>query len=233
MAAAIPPPVAYRPDTQAARVRDWVAAMPAWSIFKLSDVPGPRQVVAKTLSQMASRDPRVERVAKGIYIRVENPFRKGALAYSRPKAAMSVAGAGSGYGALSAVNALGWNWQTPINYHICVVGRAPRAQVQFCKFLSRSNEARRELTWAEVTVLEAVRYSAYTGWDWDTCIEMVADGTSVTRLGPRALIRRDAVIAVGQRERGVSKRFRRQLASLTYALPATVSYPDDGPPPAP
>ena len=233
MAAAILPPVEYRPGTQAARVRDWVAAMPEWSIFKLGDVPGSRQIVAKTLSQMASRDPRVERVAKGIYIRVENPWGKGALAYNRAMVAMSLAGPGSGYGTLSAVNALRWNWQAPVNYQICVVGRAPRAQVQFCEFLSRSNEARRELTWAEVTVLEAVRCSTYTGWDWDTCVEMVADGTSVKCLGPGALIRRDAVIAAGQRERGASKRFRRQLAGLTDALPATVSYPDDGPPPAP
>ena len=225
-------PVAYRPGTRAASVRDWVVGLPAWSIFRLGDVPGPRQIAAKTLSQMASRDPRVERVAKGVYIRVENRWGKGTLAYDRAKVAMSLAGAGSGYGALSAVNALGWNWQTPVNYQICVVGRAPRSQVRFCEFLSRSNEARRDLTWAEVTLLEAVRFSAYAGWDWDACVEIVADGSAVSRLGADALIRRDALIGVGESERGAGDRFRRQLSSLIDALPATVSYSDDGPPPA-
>ena len=229
MVAAIPTPVAYRSGTQAARVRDWAVGLPEWSIFELSDVPGPRQVVAKTLSQMASRDPRVERVSKGVYMRVENPWGKGALVYDRAKVAMALAGAGSGYGALTAVNALGWNWQTPVKYQICVVGRAPRSRVRHCEFLSRSNEARRNLTWAEVTVLEGVRFSAYAAWGWDGCAEIVADGTAVSRLGAGALIRRDALVEVGRRERGAGERFRSRLSSLTDALPETVSYAGDAP----
>ena len=227
MGAGIPTPVAYRSGTQAARVRDCVVDLPEWSIFDLDDVPGPRQVAAKTLSQMAARDQRVERVAKGVYIRVENPWGKGALVYDRAKVAMAWAGAGSGYGALTAVNALGWNWQTPVKYQICLVGRAPRSKVQFCEFLSRANEARRDLTWAEVTVLEGVRFSSYAAWGWDDCIEVVADGTAVSRLGPGALIRRDSLVEVGRRERGAGERFRRRLGSLADALPATVSSPGD------
>ena len=63
-------PVAYRRGSQAARVCEWVLARPEWSMFQLSDVPASPQVAAKTLSQMARRDPRVERITKGWYLRV-------------------------------------------------------------------------------------------------------------------------------------------------------------------
>ena len=63
MAGATLEPITCRNGSAAAVVRDWVVALPDWSIFRTGDVPGPRQVVAKTLSQMAARDLRLERVA--------------------------------------------------------------------------------------------------------------------------------------------------------------------------
>ena len=223
MAEPQPAPIAYREGSAAAAVRDWVADVPAWSIFKLSDAPGPRDVVAKTLSQMAARDPLVERVARGIYMRVDNPGRKGMLVYDRGRAAMAVAGPGSGYGALTAVNKLGWNWHPTVRLQICVVGRAPRSSVRLCEFLARSNEARRELTWAEVTVLEAVRFADYASWDWETCVAMVAEGAAATRLGAGAYIRGEALAAVGESERRAGARFRQRLRELTASLRQTVS----------
>ena len=220
-------PIAYRDGSAAAAVRDWVAALPAWSIFKTADAAGPRQVVAKTLSQMAARDPRLERIAQGIYVRIEGPWGKANLDYNIARVAMAVAGPGSGYGALTAVNALGWNWQTTIRYQICAVGRAPRAQIRLCEFLARANEARRELTWAEVTVLEALRFCAYAGWDWDTCVEIVAGGSAARRMGWGAVMRRDALREVGALEPRTNDRFHRRLRSLTDAMPATISSPDD------
>ncbi len=216
-------PIAYRDGSAAAAVRDWVAALPDWSIFRTGDVPGPQQVVAKTLSQMVARDIRLERVAQGVYIKVNNPWRKGILVYDRGRAAMAIAGPGSGYGGLTAVNKLGWNWQPTVRLRICVVGRAPRTNVRGCMFSSRANEARRELTWAEVTVLEALRYSAFAGWDWDECVNLITDGSAMRRLGPDAYVRGDALRDVGGREPRVTARFRYRLRSLTEAMPATVT----------
>lgn len=227
MTDAILAPVPYRAGSAAAAARDWVAGLPEWSIFKAGDVPGPRQVVAKTLSQMAARDLRVERVAQGVYIRVEGPRGKAAVSYNIARVAMLIAGPGSGYGAVTAVNAVGWNWQPTVRYQVCAVGRAPRTRVRSCEFLSRSNEARRKLTWAEVSLLEALRFSGFAGWDWDSCVEIVADGSAAARLGWGALMRRDALREVGQLEPRASDIFRRRLHSLTEAMPAAVSSPDD------
>ena len=216
-------PVAYRGGSAAAAARDWVATLPDWSVFRTGDVPGPRQVVAKTLSQMAARDLRIERVAQGIYIKVNNPWRKGILVYDRGRVAMAIAGPGSGYGGLTAVNMVGWNWQPTVRLRIATVGRAPRVNVRACEFSSRANEARRELTWAEVTVLEALRCSTFAGWDWDECVGMIADGSAMMRLGTDAQVRSSALREVGEREPRTSDRFRRRLHSLTDSMPATVT----------
>ena len=208
-------------------MRDWVAALPSWSIFGTGDVPGPRQVVAKTLSQMAARDVRLERVTQGVYIRLKGLADKADLAYNIARVAMTVAGPGSGYGALTAVNALGWNWQTPVRYQICAVGRAPRTRIEGCEFLARANRARRDLTWAEVTVLEALRFFQFAGWGWDTCVEIVADGSAAQRMGWGAVMRRDALREVGEFEPRANDRFRMRLRGLTDAMPATISSPDD------
>ena len=215
--------IAYRDGSAAAAVRDWVVALPDWSLFEATDVPGPRSVAAKTLSQMAARDLRLERVAQGIYIKVNNPWRKGILVYDRGRVAMAIAGPGSGYGGLTAVNKVGWNWQPTVRLRIAAVGRAPRANVRACEFSSRANEARRELTWAEVTVLEALRYSTFAEWAWDECVAIIADGSAMRRLGPDAQVRRDALREVGEREPRATDRFRRQLRSLTDSMPAAVA----------
>ena len=184
-------------------------------------------MAAKTLSQMAARDSRLERVAQGTYIRIEGRWGKAGLDYNIARVAMAIAGPGSGYGALTAVNALGWNWQPTVRYLVCAVGRAPRARVRHCEFVSRSNEARRELTWAEVSVLEALRFSRFAGWDWGTCVEFVVDGSTVARMGRGAVLRSDALREVGESEPRSSGMFRRRLRELTDAMPATVVSPDD------
>ena len=202
----------------------WVLARPEWSMFQLSDVPASAQVAAKTLSQMARRDPRVQRITKGWYLRVGEPDPAKPVMRDSGAEAIRFAGHGAGYGALTAVNRVGWNWQPTIKAQVCVVGRAPRATLEFCEFLSRANEARRELTWAEVTLLEALRYFRFAGYDWDECVECVAEGTTTNRLGAGALIRAAELRRVGELERGMNDKFRSRLRSLTSALPPIVAY---------
>lgn len=218
-------PVAYRQGSQAAGVCEWVLARRAWTMFELKDVPASPQVAAKTLSEMARRDPRVERVTKGWYIRVAPPGTTPDLHLrDEGKEAIVFAGPGSGYAAFTSVGMVGWIWRTPIKMQICVVGRAPRATLKFCEFVSRSNQARRSLTWAEVSLLEALRYFRYAGYEWDECVEWVAEGFTTQRLGSGALIRASELRRVGEMERDVDDEFRSRLRSLTDSIPPTVAY---------
>ena len=61
--------VRYRAGSAASAVRVWVTALPYWSVFRLSDVPGDWAIAAKALSEIARSDPAVERITKGCYLR--------------------------------------------------------------------------------------------------------------------------------------------------------------------
>ena len=75
-------------------------------------------------------------------------------------------------------------------------------------------------------MLEALRFFAYTGWRWDTCVEIVADGSAARRMGRAAMMRRDALREVGALEPRTNDRYRRRLRSLTDAMPAVISSAD-------
>ena len=102
--------------------------------------------------------------------------------------------------------------------------------MKLVEFRSRSNQARRELTWAEVSVLEALRYFEYAGCGWDGCIEWVAEGFTTQRLGLGALIRVTELRRVGELVRGVTwpggcrGEFVGRLRRLTGAILPTVRY---------
>ena len=229
-AGAAPRPVAYRRGGEAARVRDWVMALPHWSLFRLSDIPAGRAVAAKTLSQLARSEPSIERVAKGFYLRgdPETVVPGYPQLYCRAAAAMIYGGPGSGYATVTAVNMVGWSWQGSARVQICVVGRAPRAQLPFCEFHARSNTARRDLTWAEVSLLEALRYfDRAAGYPWRQAVETVSEGVTAIKLGAGSLIRADEVLRVGSAERGTDGRFRELLADLVAALPSTTAFDGD------
>ena len=230
VAAVAPRPIAYRPGGEAARARDWVMALPHWSLFRLSDIPASRAVAAKTLSQLARSDPSIERVAKGFYLRGDPERAKPGRPqlYSRSKAAIVYGGPGSGYATVTAVNMVGWSWQVSARAQVCVVGRAPRALLPLCEFHSRSNTARRDLTWAEVSLLEALRYfDRAAGYPWRQAVETVSEGVTAIKLGAGSLIRADEVLRVGSAERGADGRFRELLADLVAALPSTTAFDGD------
>ena len=230
VAAAAPHPIAYRPGGEAARVRDWVVALPHWSLFRLSDIPASSAVAAKTLSQLARSDPSIERVAKGFYLRgdPEKVVPGYPQLYHRATAAMIYGGPGSGYATVTAVNMVGWSWQGSARIQICVVGRAPRAQLPFCEFHARSNTARRNLTWAEVSLLEALRcFDSAAGYPWHEAVEFVCEGITNHKLGAGSLIRADELLRVGSAERGADSRFRELLGELVDALPASIAFDGD------
>lgn len=98
----------------------------------------------------------VRRIFNGFYWRGQDP-RDGGLFADYGHMAIAYGGAGSGFAGASAVNRLGWSTQVPARARVAVVGRAPEARHSAIRFVSRSNAHRRDLTWAEVTLLEGIR----------------------------------------------------------------------------
>ena len=177
-------------------IRLWVAALPPYSFFRLEDVPAAsRSETATALSRLASRGELVERVAQGFYVRLGDlPF------WNYPAAAVAYGGPGAGYANGTALRKFGWAWQAPGKAQIAVLGRAPRVSIRGCRFVARTNQARRSLNWAEVSLLEAIRAGRFLEFQWDEVVDRFRRRTALRAFGFPISVRPDALAYAGARE---------------------------------
>ncbi len=185
-----------RTATPTAQARSWVMDLPEGSLFWSRDVPAPRHIVSQTLSELAKAGdrPPIEHLANGFYWRA-GYFESG---YPWPRdptwTALVYAGEGSGYWECSAINKVAWTTQLPAKAHIATMRDCKPLDDCVLYHLRTSNDRRRYLTFAEVTVIEAVRYFDLSEVCWDEAVALIADGTAISRLRyPPAEIRAEAI----------------------------------------
>ncbi|WP_419925871.1 hypothetical protein [Candidatus Poriferisocius sp.] len=230
------PSCRYRPGTESARVREWVIARAERSWFRIGDVPASPGVAAKVLCEMAARGDDVERVVKGIYWRRGADERSALAAARKDFLAMAFVGAGSGFAGLTAVCRAGWAWQAAAQDMIAVVGHCPAPAYPGVRFFSRRNQSREELTWAEITVVEAVRSSRLAQpkskrWEresdasaasaaWVDALNSAESGQLAESLGWGAVLRPEAILETARQEVRQPRAFHQRIAELSERLPA-------------
>lgn len=229
-----------RAGSRSAAVRGWVLALPVDTAFRLEDMPtGLRGDAPRVLYDMTREYLEIRRVFNGFYWRGQNPREAGTFP-DYGHIAIAYGGPGSGFAGASAVNRLGWSTQVPAKVRIAVVGRAPEARHGSIVFVSRANAVRRELTWAEVTLLEAVRSvelaePAFIDWEedfdyrdlaWSHAIDAVVGGRSLNRLGQGAILRPSAIRRAAAGERRPGPRFLERINQITAQMPDPVEHPD-------
>ena len=192
----------------------------------------------------------LERICNGFY-------RRGPLAPDAPlrerrgktgHRGIAYAGAGSGYARISAVNQVGWTTQVPAHAIVGVVGRCPEAAIRCVDFVSSSNVARRELTWAEVTLIEAVRHSdlAEAPQDhqlsavrpaldaaeaaWQAAMRTLANGQTLRRLGRGAVLRGPELSNAAMSEPRPPQWFASRMADVVACVGGRSEHPDPTPP---
>jgi hypothetical protein len=153
-------------------VRAVVAAAPAGTFIRSTDLPGPRSAVNTALSRLSSVGD-VVRVRQGLYWKgVKSRFGTG-----RPSlldGAIAAAGrCGAGPSGWSAAQALGLSTQIPATPEVAVAGPVP--SYGGVRFHRRNNLARRDLGFWEIAVLEVLRaYPAYVEVTLDEVAERVS-----------------------------------------------------------
>lgn len=229
----------YRAGTESARARDWVVAQAERSWFRIADVPASPGVAAKVLCEMTARGEVVERVVKGVYWRRGAAERSALAAARKDFLAMAFVGAGSGFAGPTAVCRAGWAWQAAAQDMIGVVGHCPAPVYPGVRFVSRRNESRKQLTWAEVTVVEAVRSSRLAqpqskhsergaGADavsegWADALDSAESGRLAESLGWGAVLRPEAILDAAAQEVRQPRAFQQRIAELVERLPAAPS----------
>lgn len=178
--------------------------------FKASWVPGPRGAVHTMLHRMLSEPyPIIGRAARGIYWRQYPPEHiLYGLMPSTP-VAVAVAPAGSGWSDWSALVALGWTTQHPVQQSVAVPVRGltppkmPHRGVTPV-YVFRPNQRRLELNWGEATLLDAAR--SFGGSDclsWDHAMQnLIETGTEALA---DTIIEKDKVMWAAETERFVPR----------------------------
>ena len=151
---------------------DALAATPVETFVKASDLPVCPAAARRCLAREAA-DPRgmVLRVGHGLYWRARlrdrpftasvGPYRGVAQTKVEPSAAQIAdlySGPGTGITGIEALRKYGMTQQISSELWLAVVGRAPRPPAgRRIKLVGRGNERRKELSYEEVTLLEAIR----------------------------------------------------------------------------
>ena len=153
--------------------------------------------------------------------------------------AIACAGGGAGYGALSALRRLRWTDRVPARDVIANVAGAQRLALGGVTYPRAStNMARRELTWAETTLLEALltvdmldavapesRNGNNAGAAWAAIVALLADGESMRRLGAGAVVRLDVLDDVAATETFGVEALRAKISDVTAVLGRRAEHP--------
>lgn len=187
--------------------RDWITALPPWTIFRVDAVPGAPAAARSLLSRLvAAERPVVGRIARGLYYREPPPAHH---AYRRPslseaRMAQAYLPTGSGLAGYSALEAVGWTTQIPVRMSFALTRRGLRPPGFLARppeIVARSNLRRNRLTWHEVTLLEAARaFPLCDRADWDEALFWLRE-VACLRGGTSALIRKDALLWAAETER--------------------------------
>jgi len=159
--------------------RQWLENLAPRSLFETKDVPGSPATVQSMLSRMAA-DPKtsgVQRVHHGLYFKRSRPTAS--IGFSHVdvmRAAFRIAGSGAGMTSSTALNELYWVWQVPnAVYLITAADTLPSTPLLPCvrwKLLPDAKH-RLELSSAECSLLEAVRWTVWVEREWDDLLNEI------------------------------------------------------------
>ena len=210
-----------------------------------------RPFAPRVLHDMVREYPHVRRICKGLYWRGDDAA-DAPLFDRRIRsgfAGIAYAGAGSGFAHVSALNVVGWSSQVPPRAVItAAAGRCPEADIAGVDFVSSSNPRRQALTWAEVTLLEAVRHSDWAepspdyqlsesrpplDWRseaWHRAVERLRDGRVLGGIGRGAVLRGPALAAAAATEPRPPRWFASRMAEAVAVIGDRLAHHDPTPP---
>lgn len=210
-------------STATSQARAWLDGLAGGSFFFASEVPGRSSVVRPLLSRLAAdENSPIQREMQGFYSKLWHEGDEPRIPYAdQVHGALKLAGPGGGAASSLALNWLGWTRQHPCRYGFAVVGRPPTSPWGSVSFHRRSNAARSVLSWAEVTLLEAVRSFGFLECvPWGEATAMLEQGVCQERLGEGVVLRGDRLASVGEAERSQPRAFHGRLADAVGAVGA-------------
>ncbi len=210
-----------------ADIFEWVRSLRPGVFFRLADLPAPnRGLASAAMHRMLAADaPIVQRLAPGFFLRQHDDGTE--LFWRDPLlTAYAHAWPGSGLAGYSAVNEMAWTTQIPVPTQVCVLGRRLTPIDACITYCTRHNPNRALLTWAEVSMLEAVIHFELAEIGWAEALRKVARDVCLSRLGEGAVIRSEPLREVAHTERGKPALFHERVEELCDLLPSERTWRD-------
>lgn len=212
-------------EARAATASQWLEDLPHETYFWGRDVPGKPSTARALLSRLAADESSAFlRVAHGLYWRgypEGHPLRDRHWR-RHAEAAQIYAGPGAGRAEWSAVHELAWAHQGSRYGRIAVVRRRLRPTEPWVRFVRRENLRRLELTWLEVSVLEALAWLEFVGQPWEQCLHMLASGISGRRVGGSGVFRPDRLAWAAETDDLATPALQRKAAQMQRELPEVI-----------
>ena len=208
-------------ESETSAAVEWIAAKEPNSWFWSHHVPARPQVAQPVLSRMC-RDESLglRRVVRGLYwLGFPEGHEFHGIGPNLEIGALIYAGPGAGLARWNALNRLGWTLQCDPKASVAVVTRRLQPIGPTVRFFTHSNRRREFLSWAEVTILEALGMIGYTEEPWDDCLKMLEDGVSASRLQWDLPIRPDALAWASETEGQDGEYMLHRIREISKALP--------------
>ena len=158
--------------------RHWLDALEPRSLFEPREVPGSKTAVRALLARLAA-DPKtsgIERVHRGLYYKQKDHWAIDFSCNDLMRAAFRVAGPGAGMTRFTALNRLSWVWQVPNAIYLATVADKPPFTPLLPEVLWEvipDAKHRLELSNAECSLLEAVRWTVWVEYEWDYLLDAI------------------------------------------------------------
>lgn len=212
----------------AEELRAWIDLLPGQSFFFTDEIPEWESSLRFTLGRIAAdAEHPVMRVSHGFYCKrwhQDWPAEHQIDYVSTRRAALHFAGAGAGAANLNALNLVGWTAQHPALKDICCSCRPPPSPWGHTRFVQRLNERRNDLTWAEITLLEALRLFELSDLDWGDAVGVISSGDYLGRLRGGAEVDSERVLWASEGETRQPRTFHDRARELCSVIPPHDSF---------
>ncbi|WP_419943915.1 hypothetical protein [Candidatus Poriferisodalis sp.] len=198
------------------------------SVFWVHELSDDTDLAAEVVSEAAADpDSGLEELAPGFWVYGVPPSKTadpdiGHMTLSHEYIGLRYAGPGSGFASMHALNRVGWTTQMTAKTRLAVMAGTPEPLHPTVVHEPRHNPARRDLTWAEITFLEALRTLDMAEKPVERIICELKNAMTLRALGPNAAIRQDRVASAWDVEMQPHPPSSAQSGILA-AMPATLS----------
>lgn len=196
---------AWVPPTERQLIWHRIRCRPYGSVFWNHELSSDVALADEVLQESAAEtDSGLEELAPGFWCYGLPPSKiadgEGPMMLSPAYVGLRHAGVGSGFASMHALNHVGWTTQMTAKCRLAVMDGTPEPLSAVVVHEYRDNPGRLALTWAEITLIEALQTISMAEKPVSRICEEINNTMTLRSLGPNTLLRRECIMSAIEAE---------------------------------